>query len=1192
LYVVSLTLEGTTNSYPVQRLHALNITNGAEKFGGPIQIQASVAGTGSGSSNGQLAFDPKWNNQRPGLLFLNNTVYIGWGSHCDAGPWHGWLMGYSAASGALQQTSVFVTSPNGSGSGIWMSGTGLAADNINGNPRLFAASGNGNFDGSTEWGESVLDFNLTKGLTVQDSFTPGTQNSLTNGDVDLGSAGTILLPNQPGPNPHLAVQLSKAGSMYLLNRDNLGGYNTSTDNVVQEETFGPYPYGIWGAPAYFNNSIYFWPANANMMQYSLTNGVLASSPTSENSLTAAGTGGGYYVGTFQGATPSISANGTSNGIVWAVDTVRDQGNSFEYLYAFDATNVANTLWNSGQNPVRDFPGGSQKNAVPTIADGKVLVAGQNQLNVYGLLPAGFSLFAPQAWTISPGTSSTIPITVEATGGFSGTVSLGVSGLPSGVTAVLSAVSGGSGTLTLTAASSASLTTAAVTITGASGSLSASSPLQLSVANSVQPVSVNLSAVANVYGIFSSGTAPVNGGLDGSGYAYAASLLGSSVTANGVPFAIGAANQADGVSSVTVPLTAGNFNTLNLLATGVFGNQTGQPFVVTYSDGTTQTFTQSLSDWGAPSSNTGETVALTMPGRIVPSGSVATSANFSIYAYAFALNPAKTVVSVSLPYDRDVIVLGITLSGQVVQTNGISVGLKAKPNVYASILDGTAPVGGGLDGASYDYSGKLLPASINWAGTTISIGQAGTPNGVAAGIIALPAGTYTTLNLLATGVNTNQANQVFIVTYTDGTTQTFTQSVSDWGSPQNYSGETAVLSMAYRVTPSGSTQNGPWYLYGYSFALNSSKTVKSIALPNNRNVVVLGLALVAPAINLSSVYNVDATATDGTSPAGGGLDGESYSYSAKLLGNSVYWSGLGFSIAPTGAANGVSNATIALPAGSYASLNLLATGVNGNEPNQAFVVTYTDGTTQTFTQSVSDWGSPQNYPGESVAASLAYRVIPGGSTQSGPWDLYGYSFALNSSKTVKSITLPANRNVVVLAMAFSGPPISFTISGNVVAASANGTAPIYGGLDGSSYSYSATLLGNSLSWAGATYQFGAGGAALSGGTALLPAGSYKTLSLLGTGAFGGATNAQFVVTYTDGTTQTFTQSVSDWGAPKNYTGESIATTMAYRIMPNGSTQSGSWNLYGYSFPLNNSKTPQSVTFPANRNVVILSMDLSN
>ena len=222
LYVVSLTLEGTTNSYPVQRLHALNITNGAEKFGGPIQIQASVAGTGSGSSNGQLAFDPKWNNQRPGLLFLNNTVYIGWGSHCDAGPWHGWLMGYSAASGALQQTSVFVTSPNGSGSGIWMSGTGLAADNINGNPRLFTASGNGNFDGSTEWGESVLDFNLTKGLTVQDSFTPGTQNSLTNGDVDLGSAGTILLPNQPGPNPHLAVQLSKAGSMYLLNRDNLG----------------------------------------------------------------------------------------------------------------------------------------------------------------------------------------------------------------------------------------------------------------------------------------------------------------------------------------------------------------------------------------------------------------------------------------------------------------------------------------------------------------------------------------------------------------------------------------------------------------------------------------------------------------------------------------------------------------------------------------------------------------------------------------------------------------------------------------------------------------------------------------------------------------------------------------------------------------------------------------------------------
>jgi hypothetical protein len=289
---------------------------------------------------------------------------------------------------------------------------------------------------------------------------------------------------------------------------------------------------------------------------------------------------------------------------------------------------------------------------------------------------------------------------------------------------------------------------------------------------------------------------------------------------------------------------------------------------------------------------------------------------------------------------------------------------------------------------------------------------------------------------------------------------------------------------------------------------------------------------------------------------------------------------------------VSNATIALPAGSYASLNLLATGVNGNQPNQAFVVTYTDGTTQTFTQGVSDWGSPQNYPGESVALSMAYRVIPGGSTQSGPWDLYGYSFALNSSKTVKSITLPANRNVVVLAMAFSGPPISFTISGNVIATSANGTAPAYGGLDGSSYAYSAGLLGNSLSWGGALYKFGAGGNAFSGGTALLPPGFYRSLSLLGTGVFGGATNAQFVVTYTDGTTQAFTQSVSDWGAPKNYSGESIATTMAYRIMPNGSTQSGSWNLYGYTFALNNSKTAQSITFPANRDVVILAVDVSN
>ena len=200
LYVVSLTYEG---SYPIQRLHALNITTGAEKSGSPVVIAASVAGTGSGSSNGVIAFDPKWENQRAGLLLVNGTVYIGWGSHCDSGPWHGWIMGYNATS--LARTFTFMTTPNGAAAGIWQSGMGLAADNgavtsATATARLFAATGNGNFDSNGDWGESVLDLNLAPGATtlVTDSFTPSNQAQLTAADEDMGSAGPILLPNAVG----------------------------------------------------------------------------------------------------------------------------------------------------------------------------------------------------------------------------------------------------------------------------------------------------------------------------------------------------------------------------------------------------------------------------------------------------------------------------------------------------------------------------------------------------------------------------------------------------------------------------------------------------------------------------------------------------------------------------------------------------------------------------------------------------------------------------------------------------------------------------------------------------------------------------------------------------------------------------------------------------------------------------------
>ena len=360
LYVVSLTYEGT---YPVQRLHALDITSGAEKFGGPITIQATAAGTGTSSSGGTLSFDAKWENQRAGLLFVNNTVYIAWASHCDVGPWHGWVMGYSAATGTLQQTAAFLTSPNGSAGGIWMSGGGLSADSINGNPpRIFAATGNGSFDAQGDWGDSVLNLSLTNGISVEDSFTPYDQNTLSQHDLDVGSGSVLVLPDQPGANPHLGLVISKQGVMYLVNRDNLRGYGASSDNAVQE-LYVPTASPFLGSPAYFNGDVYLWPSQGSLLQYSLTNGLLSSAPISVGGQSESGDTA------FKGATPSISANGATNGIVWA-----DDGASYaavQYLYAYDATDVSKLLWSSSAVASRDGAGAQQKFAVPTIADGKV-----------------------------------------------------------------------------------------------------------------------------------------------------------------------------------------------------------------------------------------------------------------------------------------------------------------------------------------------------------------------------------------------------------------------------------------------------------------------------------------------------------------------------------------------------------------------------------------------------------------------------------------------------------------------------------------------------------------------------------------------------------------------------------------------------------------------------------------------------
>ena len=249
--------------------------------------------------------------------------------------------------------------------------------------------------------------------------------------------------------------------------------------------------------------------------------------------------------------------------------------------------------------------------------------------------------------------------------------------------------------------------------------------------------------------------------------------------------------------------------------------------------------------------------------------------------------------------------------------------------------------------------------------------AGTMNALSSATVGLPAGNYSTLRLLATAVNGRQLDQPFVVTYTDGTTSSFTQSLSDWYAPQNFAGESQVSKMAYRVTAAGATETGPYYLYGYSFAIDGAKTTKSLTLPHNRNVVVLGVDVVAApvgrttplSIDLSTFRNVIGIAGSGERVTDGGLDADGYAYSATLIGTSVPWAGVPFKLGPAEAVDAVSSKTIALPAGHVSTVSLLATAVNGHQVNQPFLVTYTDGTSTSFRQSLSDWCSPQNFAGE-------------------------------------------------------------------------------------------------------------------------------------------------------------------------------------------------------------------------------------
>src|SRR2546427_1762914 len=375
IFLVAMTeVSGTSNV--IQRLHAIDITTGLERPGSPQVISASITGvTGYDNSGGTITFAPKFQKQRPALLLLNGVIYISWAGFLDTDFYHGWLIGYDATT--LSQVTVFNDTPDGGRGGIWMSGGGPAAD-AQGN--IYLLTGDGDFNanaGGRNYGDTFLKLGTTGGLSVSDWFTPFDQSNLAANDLDLGGGGAVILLDQPnGAFPHLVLGGGKAGTLYVVNRDSLGQFNVANDSqIVQSFTLGSN--GIYSAPLFWQNTLYAAASGSPLGAYlfSSATGQFQTSPSLASSQTFG----------HPGTTPSLSVAGTSNAILWAIR--RSTATAPAVLHAFDPANIHNALWDSSQAAGgRDQAGVAVKFTVPTVANGKVYIGTQTELDVYGLFP--------------------------------------------------------------------------------------------------------------------------------------------------------------------------------------------------------------------------------------------------------------------------------------------------------------------------------------------------------------------------------------------------------------------------------------------------------------------------------------------------------------------------------------------------------------------------------------------------------------------------------------------------------------------------------------------------------------------------------------------------------------------------------------------------------------------------------------
>jgi len=373
IFVVAMSIDGGSNYH--QRLHALDITTGAELLSGPVEISASFPASGTATSS----FAGASYEERAALLLSNGTIYTSWTSHCDNAPYGGWIISY--AESTLARNGVLNIAANSSaGPAIWMAGGGPAVD-ASGNIYLLSANGafetaqdaNG-FPSSQDYGNSFLKIsNSAAGLSVLDYFAMSNEVAESNADQDLGSGGELLLPDMTDSTNtirHLMVGAGKDGNIYVVDRDSMGKFNPSSNRNYQTLN-GVLPGGIWSTPAYFNGTLYYGDVSGTLKAFAISSAKLGTTPQSQSATQF----------TYPGTAPSVSANGTANGIVWA-----HENTTTAVLHAYDASNLAHELYNSNQAAAnRDQFGTGNKYITPVIADGKVFVGTTNAVAVFGLL---------------------------------------------------------------------------------------------------------------------------------------------------------------------------------------------------------------------------------------------------------------------------------------------------------------------------------------------------------------------------------------------------------------------------------------------------------------------------------------------------------------------------------------------------------------------------------------------------------------------------------------------------------------------------------------------------------------------------------------------------------------------------------------------------------------------------------------